>query len=51
MDKDTILTQQGYPNWTYDMSGRLRCPCGNICDPDGQAPCGCESPLLKIGMI
>lgn len=37
--------------WNYDNASRLRCPCGNICDEDGQAHCGCESPLLDMGMI
>jgi hypothetical protein len=37
--------------WTTDSIGRLRCPHHEICDPDGQAVDGCESPLLSMGLI
>lgn len=47
MDKEKILAEHGYEDWTYDFQGRLRCPHGHICDPDGYAQDGCESPLKQ----
>lgn len=37
--------------WSTDHAGRLRCPHGHICDPDGQAQDGCTSPLVERGWI
>lgn len=51
MDKSAMLSEMGYENWEYDFAGRLRCPHGYICDPDGQAQDGCRSPLLDAGII
>lgn len=52
-DIQNILDDAGFGEWTADDDGAVfTCPHGNRVEPDGTSgDCGCESPLLTLGMI
>lgn len=47
---DELLEALGVTDWEGDDCS-LVCPCGNVIEPDGQPPCGCENPLRALGAI
>lgn len=49
--KREMLEMLGADEWTVDVRGNLRCPCGLIVEDDGSCPDGHTSPLREAGMI
>lgn len=38
-------------DWSVDVYGNLRCPCGQIVEDDGECPEGHVSPLREHALI